>query len=288
MARHLWPELETIPHELGFLDAGGVRTRYLRLGDTGADARALLLLHGFGSQLETFVRNVGALSRDRLVIAIDLLGHGFTDAPPRPYEVADYVDHSRRAMAALAIERFGVVGVALGAWVATRMAAAHPEQVESLTVVAPTGLTADPEAMAHVRQLSLDAVADPDLETTRARIAAVFVDPAQIPDDLVESRLEILRQPHAVAATRSALALQEMAFRPRNLLRADELSAIAAPALVVSGDRDTLSPPAVGDIVAAAIPAARRMIVPGGGHWLHFEHPDTFNAAQRALQEEVA
>ena len=165
MSRYLWPQLADVPHELGFVDAQGVQTRFLSAGVR--ENPALLLLHGFGSHLETFFRNVAAFSRAHRVIAIDMLGHGYTDAPARPYEVGDYVAHARATLAILGVERLGLVGVALGSWVAARYAIDHPEEVESLTLCSPTGLTADQEAMERVRKLSLDAVENPD--TTKAQ-----------------------------------------------------------------------------------------------------------------------
>ena len=112
----------------------------------------------------------------------------------------------------------------------------------------------------------------------------MFVDQAGIPEDLIENRLDVLAQPHAPAATRNVLSLQEMSYRSRNLLRRAGLESIAAPALVVSGTLDELSPPQVGDEFAEAIPNARRVLVEGGGHWLHFERPDEFNSIQLNLQ----
>jgi 2-hydroxy-6-oxonona-2,4-dienedioate hydrolase len=285
MARYLWPELAAVPHEIGYVDAVGVRTRFLRAGDPSR--RALLLLHGFGSHLETFVRNVAALAKRWLVVAIDMLGHGFTEAPTRPYEVRDYVEHARAALAALGVRRCGLVGVALGSWVAARLAIESPREVESLTLSAPTGLSADPATMEKVRALSLAAVEGPTPEKARARLGAVLTEPGLVPEDLVENRLDVLAQPHALAATQNVLALQEMEYRPRNLLREEELARVTAPTLVVSGDADLLSPPAVGDRFAAAIPGARRLLVAGGGHWLHFERPKEFDIAQQELEGEL-
>jgi 2-hydroxy-6-oxonona-2,4-dienedioate hydrolase len=284
MARYLWPELADVPHEVGFLDVAGVRTRFLRVGDPAAPP--LLLLHGFGSHLETFVRNARALSAERGVFAIDLLGHGYTEAPGCPLEIADYLAHARACAAALDLDRPALIGVALGSWVAARWAIDFPDEVGSLTLAAPTGLGADPRTMATVRRLSLDAVREPDAAKARRRLAAVLTEADDVPGDLVENRLAVLLQPHAEAATKDVLALQDMEVRQRSLLAPFALRTIAAPTLVVSGDADVLSPVAVGDEFAAAIPVSRRLVVEGGGHWLHFERPEEFNVAQIKFLEE--
>jgi 3-oxoadipate enol-lactonase len=61
--------------------------------------------------------------------------------------------------------------------------------------------------------------------------------------------------------------------------RTPELSAIACPTLVISGTEDSLSPPAEMAALAAAIPNARLVSIPGAGHLSNIEKPDAFDAA---------
>ncbi len=63
------------------------------------------------------------------------------------------------------------------------------------------------------------------------------------------------------------IALQAMDFRAG-------LASVAAPATVVIGSRDLLTPPRLGRALAAAIPGARLVEVPGAGHMLPYEEPD--------------
>jgi pimeloyl-ACP methyl ester carboxylesterase len=62
-------------------------------------------------------------------------------------------------------------------------------------------------------------------------------------------------------------ALQAMDFRPG-------LANVAVPTTVVVGSRDLLTPPRLGRAIAAAIPGARLVEVPGAGHMLPYEEPD--------------
>ena len=86
--RSIWTYLNTVPHKLAFLDAGGVRTRYLETGDP--DGPVLLLLHGTAGSLENYCANYGPLAETHRVIGIDMLGCGYTDKPDRPYLIPDY------------------------------------------------------------------------------------------------------------------------------------------------------------------------------------------------------
>lgn len=277
MARSLWPALARAPHTLGFVHAGTIRTRWLAAGSP--DAPAVVFLHGFGSHIETFAHNLEAHAESRRFVAIDMLGHGYTDAPDRPYEISDYIVHVSDLFDALGLGRVDLFGAALGAWVAARFAVQHPEQVRKLTLSAPAGLTADPKAMEFVRRISMEAVEKPTLETVRARLEAVMSTPRSVTDDLLETRLELYERPGSKEAMRNVLCLQEMDCRQRNLLSAEELERIQAPTLVVSGELDTTTTPEIGARFAGAIPDARQTVFEGGGHWVHYEQPEDFNAA---------
>jgi pimeloyl-ACP methyl ester carboxylesterase len=67
-----------------------------------------------------------------------------------------------------------------------------------------------------------------------------------------------------------------------------KLAALRAPALVLSGDRDPLSPVGVGEWLAAKLPAAERHVVEGGGHWMALEQPDAVAALIGSFLRRVA
>jgi pimeloyl-ACP methyl ester carboxylesterase len=52
------------------------------------------------------------------------------------------------------------------------------------------------------------------------------------------------------------------------------LASVAVPTTVVIGSRDVLTPPRLGRALAAAIPGARLVELPGAGHMLPYEEPD--------------
>lgn len=277
MAEHfLWPALAATPHELGYLSCDGINTRYLVAGP--ADAPVALFLHGFGSQLETFGRNVATHARVRRCVLIDLLGHGWTDAPDRPYEIAAYLDQLAALRSALGIVEFDLIGVALGAWVAARLAAGEQGAVRRLTLAAPGGMTSNPKAMEEMRRVSLAAARDPSVESVQARLNAVLANPTSAGEDLVEARLRMALRPGGEEAMRNILCLHELDCRERNLLTATELGRISCPTLVVSGGADRASPPGAGRAFADAIAGARHVVLEGGGHWVHYECADEFNA----------
>src|SRR3984957_9066643 len=104
----IWSDLQGVPFSQGYLDAGGVRTRFLRAGDPGKPV--LMLLHGSGGHAEAYVRNLGAHAEHFYTWSIDMLGHGYTDKPGHPLEVSHYVEHLMAVLRTIGVDRASVSG----------------------------------------------------------------------------------------------------------------------------------------------------------------------------------
>lgn len=271
----LWGDLRGASFEQGYLDAGGVRTRYLRSGTRGAPV--LVMLHGTGGHAECYSRNLAAHGEYFDTYAIDMVGHGWSDKPDRPYEIAVYVDHLRAVLDALGAERAHISGESLGGWVAARFALAHPERVARLCLNTTGGATMNPAVMEKIKASSRAAVENPSWEAVHARLAWLMADPASVTDDLVACRQAIYRQPGFRQALENILVLQEPDIRQRNNLSDAEWAAIRAPTLVVWTSHDPTAPEAVGQRIAALIPDARFALMQDCGHWPQFEDAATFN-----------
>ena len=114
MSEHesVWSDLQGVAFSQGYLDAGGVRTRYLHAGEPSKPA--LVLLHGSGGHAEAYVRNLEAHAEHFSTWAIDMLGHGYTDKPGHPLEVSHYVSHLMAFLEAIGAERAHLSGESLG------------------------------------------------------------------------------------------------------------------------------------------------------------------------------
>jgi pimeloyl-ACP methyl ester carboxylesterase len=82
-------ELEEISPLQKYYMAGGVRTRCFEKGKR----KAVILLHGAGGHAETWVRNIFSLAQHFRVLAVDYLGHGYTDKPKITYELEAFSKH---------------------------------------------------------------------------------------------------------------------------------------------------------------------------------------------------
>jgi pimeloyl-ACP methyl ester carboxylesterase len=275
--RSIWTELRELAFRQGWVDAGGVSTRYAEAGP--ADGPALLMLHGTGGHWETFVANLGPHSRHFRCVALDMVGNGFSGKPDVDYEIPVYVDHLCAVMDALGIARASLIGVSLGSWVAARLALDHPDRVDKLIMLSTAGLIATRQNMDRIRAERSRAVDDPSWASIRAMFEHLIADERNRIPDLVALRQAIYRQPDMKEAIHRILVLQDPDVRDRNLLSDEQWKSIPAPALVVASGKDHNEYENTSRRVAALMPNAQLLEMPDVRHWPHFEDPATFNEA---------
>ena len=276
MTSSFWQDLRAGPFAQGYLDAGGIRTRYLHSGD--GHKPPLILLHGTGGHAECYSRNLLAHGEHFDTWAIDLIGHGYSDKPAHPYEIPTYVEHVRAVMDTLGFDRAHLSGESLGGWVAARFALTYPERTGRIVLNTTGGATMNPAVMERIKTLTMAAVRNPDWDTVKARLEWLMADPATVTDDLIACRQAIYRAPGMLEAMPHILCLQEPEIRQRNNLRDEEWRAISAPTLVLWTDKDPTAAVEVGERLASLIPSAEFALMKGCGHWPQFEDPATFNA----------
>lgn len=273
--RSVWTYLDTVRHTLDWVDADGVRTRYLETGDP--DGPVVLLLHGTAGSLENFCANYGALARTHRVIGIDMLGCGYTDKPDRPYLIADYAGHALAVLDALGIDRAAVIGVSLGSWVGARLAVDRPDRITHLVMVAPAGIVVDAEEEkkfgADVRRRRQGAAQAPSWESVRTAMGRLVLDPEDLIDDLVGVRLRIYQQPEMAHAMANLLAFSTGGQD----LSPDEWSRLWQPTLIVAAvDAPNMfldNARRLGQI----LPNAQVVEMTGCDHWAQFERAEEFN-----------
>lgn len=272
----VWSDLTAVPFEQGFLDAGGIRTRFISSGSR--DQPLLILLHGTGGHSEAYSRNFAAHGAHFWTVAIDLIGHGWSDKPDGAYEIPDYGAHVLAVMQALGRDRAHISGESLGGWVAAWIALHHPEKVDRLVLNTAGGWTAHPEVMARIKRLSMEAVRDPNPDRIRTRLEFLMHDVSKVNDDLVETRRAIYSQPGFPDVMEKVLCLQDMETRRRNMFSDEESGRIAAPTLVLWTSHDPTATPEEGKRIADLIPGARYEVMNGCGHWPQFEDAERFDS----------
>jgi len=275
MHESIWSDLVEVEYSQGYLDVGGIKTRYIRTGTE--DLPALIFLHGTSGHAEAYSRNMGAHGQHFDTYSIDMIGHGWTDFPDTTYEIPTYAEHVLRTLDVLGREKAHISGESLGGWVATYLAVHHPDRVDKVVLNTAGGWVANPEVMARIKVISNAAADDPSWETVKTRIEFLMYDKSMVHDDLVECRRRIFNRPGYSDVTRSILCLQEMEIRKRNLITKEQYGSISSPAMVLWTSHDPTATVAQGNEIASMIPGSEFVVMDKCGHWPQWENPDEFN-----------
>jgi 2-succinyl-6-hydroxy-2,4-cyclohexadiene-1-carboxylate synthase len=257
-----------------------VHVRSLESGDAGRGP--LVLLHGFGGSADDWAGTAALLHAEgHTVHAIDLPGHGLTDAPAgaERYAPVELTRDLASTAEVLATGPVHWVGYSMGGRAALHMALAAPERVASLSLESASPGIADPEGRAARRQQD---------ETLAAQIEERGV--AWFAEHW-ESLPIFASQSNLPEETRDALRARRLRNHPAGLagsLRgfgqgAQEkleplLHRVSCPVLLLTGALDPKYA-ALAERMTRSLPRAERVTIAAAGHNVHLEQPAAFARA---------
>jgi pyruvate dehydrogenase E2 component (dihydrolipoyllysine-residue acetyltransferase) len=241
--------------------AVGIGTlRFLRQGEGG---EPLVLLHGFGGDLNNWLFNAEPLAADRAVYALDLPAHGGSVKDAGDGDVAVLVGALREFLDSQGIERAHLAGHSMGALVAAELALAEPERVLSLALVAPAGF--GEEIDAEYIDGFVAASGRRDLKPVLQRL---FADADLVNRQMVD---DVLRYKRLDGVQGSLQTLSGSLFpdgRQARVLAGELEDGYAGPVLVIWGERDAIIPAAHAE---AAPSRAETHVIADVGHSPHME-----------------
>ncbi len=256
-----------------FVTIFGAKIRYVEAGD--AAKPVVVLVHGLGSNGDTWLYNIPALAANHRVIALDQVGFGKSDKPSINYRVSTYVDFLDKFMSELKIEKAALVGNSMGGWVSALYAAKYPAKVTRLMLLDAAGY-APPKDFDY---RFLQRINPSTREGTRGMIKSIFYNSAPFMTDAAIDSFMALR-----IASNDGNTIQ-------TLLRTIELGddyfdeqvkTIKQPTLIVWGRQDGLTPPSDGERLKKDIAGSELWIVDQCGHLPHIEKAVEFN--KKALE----
>jgi pimeloyl-ACP methyl ester carboxylesterase len=247
------------------VDAGGVHMVYLE----GGQGPALLLVHGFGADKDNWTRVAKYLTPHYRVIAPDLPGFGESaHQPAERSRVEDQVAYLAQFAAALGLKHFDLGGNSMGGWISAEYAAAHPEQVDSLWLLDPAGVSsAKPsELIGIVRGGGRVPLIARSPEQYRELMSFVFVHTPFVPHAVL-AELAQHQQDNADFAQK---VFEQLAVdAPLEPL----VKGLATPAYIVWGDHDRAVDPSGAEVLHGLMPNSRVNIMPDMGHLPMLEAP---------------
>lgn len=235
--------------------------------------RAIVLLHGYSASIEWWEKVAPALAAHQRVIAVDLVGHGGSEAPTdaAPYHADGQAEAVHRALEALGVRHAELVGHSMGGEVAAAFATKYPEMVERVAV-SDTPAGDDLVAMPLLGRMLCWPLIGPALDRFRGV------------DAISESSLQTgfaADYPVPALAFRSLKQLNYAGVcdsKESGRPVVETLKGLGKPVLVLWGDKDVLTPTAsnVARYTAAGLPPH---LITGSGHSPMVEKPDQFLAA---------
>jgi non-heme chloroperoxidase len=228
----------------------------------------VLLLHGVTDSWYSYQPVLPHLPPSMHVFALTQRGHGDSSRPVSGYRFDDFASDLAAFMDALEIESAVIVGHSMGSSVAQRFAIDYPERTVGLVLVG---------SFVNFRS-------NPDVRALWDSAISTLTDPVD-PDFIRDFQQSTLAQP--MSPTFFVGVITESLKVPAHVWRAafagflaedfsDEIKQIAAPTLVIWGDRDTFCPWSEQESLMAAIAGSQSIVYQDAGHALHWEQPDRF------------
>ncbi len=245
------------------VEVDGRQITYLLRGEGGVP---IILIHGFGGDLNNWLFNHEALAATRSVYALDLPGHGSSTKDVGDGSVGFFAGILSGFMAALGIDKAHLVGHSMGGAIALAVAQNAPERVASLTLIGSAGLGSEIDG-AYLEGF-IEAERRKDL---KPHVEKLFSDPALVTRQLINDLLAFKRIDGVPAALR---AIKD-AFAPGGAQAAVLRDALGgAPTLVIWGSSDQIIPSAHADGLPDSV---SRVVLDGQGHMVQMEAASEVN-----------
>lgn len=233
----------------------------------GGGQTPILFLHGVGSDKNVWAAQLDHFGRQRRAVALSYPGYGsstFVEDATRD----DYAAAVVATMDALTIDRAHICGLSLGGIVAIALHSLSPERCASLIIADSFAAHPDGQGMYERSENASRTMGMRALAEARAGVLLGSAAGPAIHRSVIDTMSAIDPAAYVLGARAVWLADQR-----------DRAQAIDVPTLVLVGDEDVITPPALSEELAALIPGSKLQLIAGAGHLANLEQPLAFNAA---------
>lgn len=243
---------------------------------TGEGSRTLVILQGWGTNMEMYDSVAAMVSDGYRVVQLDLPGFGASDEPREPWAVDDFADFFLKFLDALQITELSLMGHSYGGRIIIKLAAREnlPIRIEQIVLVDSAGIMPQRDSSQKFRVYKYKFL---------KRLANLRISQALCPELIEEWRSKQGSEDYrnATPVMRACLVIAV------NEDLQEELTKIRQDTLLVWGDQDTATPLSDGKRMDELIPESGLAVIPGVGHYSFLEAPEAFRMILRAYLTEV-
>lgn len=249
----------------------------------GGSGKPLLLLHGFNGDKDNWTRVSKSLTPHYRVIAVDLPCWGESSpAAAEQCDIAHQVGYVDQIAAALQLAHFDLGGNSMGGWIAAAYAAAHPDHVDSLWLLAPAGVaTAQLSELGGIvksgGRVPLIARNEQEMEEL---LAFVCVHPPFVPHALLQVMAQRQAEHYELEKQIFEGLVKDAPLEP-------QVKGLQTPAFIVWGDHDRALHYSGAAILHALMPNSQVLIMPDMGHVPMLEAPSRTAADYIAFRDSL-
>jgi pimeloyl-ACP methyl ester carboxylesterase len=220
----------------------------------------LLLLHGLFGALSNWQHVIDKFSTHYKVL-IPLLP--IYDLPLLNANVEALANHVHKFVVFKKLQQFTLLGNSLGGHVALVYALKHPTFVHSMMLTGSSGLYEEGMGGSYPKRENYEYI--------KEKVAYTFYDPAFATTELVDEVFEVVNNRSKVIRILS-MAKSAMRHNLRN-----EIPAIKIPVILIWGNQDNITPPAVAEEFNQLLPNSTLHFIDKCGHAAMMERPEEFN-----------
>jgi pyruvate dehydrogenase E2 component (dihydrolipoamide acetyltransferase) len=214
------------------IDVNGKQIQYLKVGE--GEGPPVVLLHGFGGDINIWVFNQEALAEEHTVYALDLPGHGGSAKDVGDGGLDSFVEVVAGFLDEMGVEKAHLVGHSMGGGIAGSFALAHPDRVESLVLIASAGLGEE------INEDYIEGfIAANRRKEMKNVLGMLFADPNLVNRQLIQDVMKFKRMDGVDEALR---AVADKVFPDGKQADVPDLSGVEVPILAVWGREDAIVP----------------------------------------------
>lgn len=250
---------------IGFQEIDGVKIAY-GTNDDGLsnDRKTLIFIHGSGCDHTLWDNQFKALGSVFNMVGIDLPGHGQSEGTGEQ-EVERYVEWVRKIIGALALKKPVMAGHSLGAAISLTFAIKYGELLSGIVPVG-GGVTMP------VNETILKGLRDDTAATLTfiAKFSVTKENREKFVQPLVDGMLKV--SPEVIYG--DFLSCDRLNIT-------EDIQRITIPTLLICGEDDKMTPPALSRYMEEQIPGAKLAVIEEAGHFVMRESADAFNSVLR-------